>query len=182
LPAESANEAARLFATPLSGGRNARSCLVGWTMTKLANLLDLKLRGDDRGSLVAIEGRRNIPFDIARVYYIFGTKPGVERGFHAHRRLDQYAISVSGSCTILLDDGTERLELRLDRPDQALRLGPMIWHEMRDFSPECVLMVVADDVYEESDYITSSSPPCAAETSLERTHSRSAGSLSRTSQ
>jgi dTDP-4-dehydrorhamnose 3,5-epimerase-like enzyme len=116
-------------------------------------LFPLHILGDSRGSLIALEGCREVPFDIARVYYIFATQPGVERGFHAHRELNQVAVCVSGSCTIIVDDGSERREVPLDRPDQALRLGPMIWHEMRDFSPDCVLMVLADAAYDEKDYI-----------------------------
>jgi dTDP-4-dehydrorhamnose 3,5-epimerase-like enzyme len=116
-------------------------------------LCDLPLRGDERGSLVAVEGGNQIPFDIARVYYIFGTAPAVARGFHAHHTLDQYAICVSGSCMMRVDNGFESRELRLDRPDRALQLGPMIWHEMHGFSPDCVLLLVADAPYDEADYI-----------------------------
>ena len=116
-------------------------------------LMDLPVRGDDRGRLVAIEGGRLVPFDIARVYYIFDTDQGVARGYHAHRTLKQYAICVSGSCVMRVDNGSETSELRLDRPHQALYLGPMIWHEMHDFSPECVLLLVADAIYDEADYI-----------------------------
>jgi dTDP-4-dehydrorhamnose 3,5-epimerase-like enzyme len=78
---------------------------------------------------------------------------GVERGFHAHRKLEQLAIAVSGSCTFVLDDGSVREEVRLDRPDGALLMAPMVWHEMRDFSPECVLLVLASEPYSEDDYI-----------------------------
>jgi dTDP-4-dehydrorhamnose 3,5-epimerase-like enzyme len=113
----------------------------------------LPVRGDERGRLVAIEGGREVPFDIARVYYIYGTQPGTPRGFHAHRTLGQYAICVAGSCIMLVDNGRERREIRLDRPDRALFLGPMLWHEMRDFSPDCVLLLVADAPYDEADYI-----------------------------
>ena len=111
------------------------------------------MRGDERGSLIAIEGGANVPFQIARVYYVFGTKAGVDRGFHAHLELQQLAVCVSGSCTMVLDDGKQRVEVRLDSPTLALTIPPMIWHEMRDFSPDCVLMVLADAPYEESDYI-----------------------------
>lgn len=116
-------------------------------------LSSLHLRGDERGSLIAVEGGRDVPFDIARVYYIFGTQPGVERGFHAHRALQQYAICLSGSCTVTVDNGSKRRDVALNRPDEMLHLGPMIWHEMRGFSPDCVLMVVADARYDEGDYI-----------------------------
>lgn len=113
----------------------------------------LTVRGDDRGSLVAIEAGSDVPFPIARVYYIFDTKAGVDRGFHAHHDLQQLAVCVSGSCVMVLDDGAARQEFRLDRPDTGLRIGPMIWREMRDFSADAVLMVLASKPYDELDYI-----------------------------
>ena len=116
-------------------------------------LVTIPWRGDDRGSLCVIEGERDTNFPILRIYYIFGTLPGVSRGFHAHRALRQLAVCVSGSCTMVLDDGHERRSVVLDRPDQALAIGPMIWREMHDFSSDAVLMVLADQHYEETDYI-----------------------------
>jgi len=113
----------------------------------------LTVRGDERGSLIALEGGYDLPFEIARVYYVFGTELGASRGFHAHLALHQFAIAVSGSCTMLLDDGDQRVEVRLDRPERALSIGPMIWREMRDFTPDCVLLVFADAHYDETDYI-----------------------------
>ena len=116
-------------------------------------LIELKLRGDDRGSLVAIEAGIDAPFAILRAYYVFGTGDGVVRGLHAHRQLRQLAVSVSGACTMLIDDGKRRAEVRLDRPDQGLLMGAMVWREMHDFSPDCVLLVLADSAYDERDYI-----------------------------
>lgn len=110
-------------------------------------------RIDPRGSLVAIEGGSDIPFEIARVYYLFGIGSGAERGFHAHRALDQWAVCVAGSCLVTVDDGRERQDIRLHSPDLGLRIGPMVWHEMRDFSPDCVLMVLAAAPFDEADYI-----------------------------
>ncbi|WP_205480424.1 sugar 3,4-ketoisomerase [Sphingomonas arenae] len=124
-----------------------------YTLPAGCALVDLAIRGDDRGSLIALEGDRNLPFAVARVYYVFGTKAGVSRGFHAHRKLNQLAVAVSGSCTMLVDDGSRRTALPLDRPDQGLLLGPMLWREMHDFSPDCVLLVMADTPYDESDYV-----------------------------
>jgi dTDP-4-dehydrorhamnose 3,5-epimerase-like enzyme len=108
---------------------------------------------DDRGSLISLEGGGNVPFDIKRVYCIYGISPGAERGFHAHRDLRQMAVCLHGSCTIVLDNGRERREVRLDMPDQALEIGNMVWREMRDFSADCVLMVLASQHYDEADYI-----------------------------
>ena len=118
-------------------------------------LIDLEVKGDERGKLIALEGLRNVPFEVRRAYFIYGTQQGVARGFHAHRRLWQLATCVSGGCRMLLDDGREKLELSLDRPDKALLIAPMVWHEMHDFTADCVMLVLADDHYDEADYIRS---------------------------
>ena len=116
-------------------------------------LLPLAVKGDERGRLVAIEGANDAPFAIARVYYVYATTAGTVRGLHAHRTLNQLAVAVAGSCDMLLDDGAKRVTVTLDDPATALTLPPMVWHEMRDFSPDCVLMVLADASYDEGDYI-----------------------------
>jgi dTDP-4-dehydrorhamnose 3,5-epimerase-like enzyme len=116
-------------------------------------LINLKTLGDERGSLIAIEEGYNTPFEIKRVYYIFDTKEGVERGFHAHINLKQLAITVKGSCTFVLDNGSTREEMKLDNPNQGLLIEGLIWREMKDFSPDCVLLVLASEHYDESDYI-----------------------------
>lgn len=118
-------------------------------------LVPLQAHGDDRGSLVSLEEGRNIPFEIKRVYYMFKTKEGVRRGFHAHKSLRQVAIAVRGSCRFVLDDGTERVELCLDNPAQGLVIESFMWREMYDFSDDCVLMVLADQLYDEADYVRS---------------------------
>ncbi|WP_174866004.1 sugar 3,4-ketoisomerase [Pectobacterium polaris] len=116
-------------------------------------LIQLQTHGDDRGSLIALEQDQNIPFEIKRVYYLFSTKKNVRRGFHAHKKLKQVAIAVRGSCRFLLDDGSEKIELLLDNPAQGLLIESFVWREMYDFSEDCVLMVLADRFYDESDYI-----------------------------
>lgn len=116
-------------------------------------VLPLSPKGDERGSLVAIEQGRDVPFDIARAYYLFGTREGVTRGLHAHRRLKQCAIAVRGSCRMLLDDGRAKHWMTLDDPVAGLLLPPMVWHEMSDFSSDCVLLVLADAPYDEAEYI-----------------------------
>ncbi|WP_395306504.1 sugar 3,4-ketoisomerase [Enterobacter sichuanensis] len=116
-------------------------------------IIPLQAHGDDRGSLIALEEENNIPFEIKRVYYMFNTKEGVRRGLHAHRRLKQVAIAVRGSCRFVLDDGIERVEILLDNPGQGLLIDSCMWREMYDFSKDCVLMVLADSHYDESDYI-----------------------------
>lgn len=116
-------------------------------------LIPLQAHGDERGSLIALEKDSNIPFEIKRVYYMFNTLKNVRRGLHAHRNLKQVAIAVRGSCRFVLDNGKERIELLLDNPAQGLLIDSCIWREMYDFSQDCVLMVLADSHYDESDYI-----------------------------
>ena len=122
-------------------------------MTGKYKLVDFKTLGDERGSLIAIEEGYNAPFHIKRVYYIFDTKEGVRRGFHAHINLKQMAICVKGSCTFVLDDGKSNEEIRLDSANQGLLIEGLIWREIYDFSPDCVLIVLANEHYDESDYI-----------------------------
>ena len=112
-----------------------------------------EIKGDNRGSLIALEANIDIPFDIKRVYYIFGTKEGVVRGLHAHKTLKQILICVSGSCTIVLDDGGMREEVVLEDASVGLEVGPRVWREMKCFSSDAVLLVVASDYYNEDDYI-----------------------------
>ena len=119
----------------------------------LVKILDLPIRGDDRGSLIAIEQSQTIPFDIKRVYYIFGTQPNVARGFHAHKVLSQLLVCVSGSCDVILDNGVKREIVTLDRPDKGLLVESMIWREMHRFSNDSVLLVLASNHYSEDDYI-----------------------------
>ena len=108
---------------------------------------------DARGVLVALEGGRQVPFGIARVYWVFDVDPASPRGFHAHRALHQWAVCVAGSCRMRLSDGHNWREAVLDSPDLGLHIGPMIWHEMHDFAPGSVLLVLASAAYVESDYI-----------------------------
>ncbi|MCW0506442.1 MULTISPECIES: sugar 3,4-ketoisomerase [Aeromonas] len=119
----------------------------------LVNLIDLPMLGDERGSLLSLESNISIPFDIKRIYYIYGTKHGVSRGFHAHKTLKQVAIAVCGSCRFRLDNGKEQADIMLDNPAQGLLIESFMWREMHDFSDNCVLMVLADQLYDESDYI-----------------------------
>jgi len=109
--------------------------------------------GDERGSLVTLEGTKSVPFNIKRVYYIFGTKEGISRGFHAHLNLKQVAVCVKGSCQFVLDNGKQRQEVILDSPTKGLLIEDLTWREMFNFSPDCVLLVLASEYYDELDYI-----------------------------
>ena len=119
----------------------------------IVKLYDFPRMGDERGGLVAMDQTSGVPFDIRRVYYVLGTRPGVTRGLHAHKKLHQIAVCVAGSCRMTLDDGVEREDVIMDSSKVAVDLPPMLWHEMHDFSVDCVLLVLASDYYDESDYI-----------------------------
>ena len=116
-------------------------------------MIELPEFSDPRGNLAVVEGNRHIPFEIKRVYYLYDVPPGTERGVHAHRTLRQLIFAISGGFDVLLDDGYERKQLRLSRPNQGLYVCPMVWREIRNFSEHAVCMVLASSLYDEGDYI-----------------------------
>ncbi len=119
----------------------------------IGKLINLKIHGDDRGSLIALENSKSFPFEIKRVFYIFGTQEGISRGNHSHYKTKQFLISISGSFKVTLDDGINKKTFNLDKPNLGLLQDPYIWGTMHDFSEDCVLMVLANDLYKEDDYI-----------------------------
>lgn len=108
---------------------------------------------DYRGVLVAIQQIKDIPFEIKRIYYMYNTKKDVIRGCHAHKNLRQVLICISGSCKILLDDGIEKEIVALDKKNLGLYIGANIWREMFEFSEDAVLLVLASEYYDDTDYI-----------------------------
>lgn len=118
-------------------------------------LIDMDIHGDNRGKLIAIEGTKNIPFDIKRVYYIYDTIPEESRGFHAHKTLEQLIVAIDGACQFVLDDGKKREKVWLNSPNKALYIGKNMWREMKHFSYGCKLMVLASEYYDEKEYIRS---------------------------
>lgn len=118
----------------------------------LIKIIDFPNFKDQRGTLVAIESNQSIPFKIKRLYYIFNTS-NQARGFHAHIDLKQVAICLKGSCRFILDNGHLKDEILLTSPTQGLVIDSLIWREMHDFSDDCVLLVLASEHYDESDYI-----------------------------
>lgn len=109
--------------------------------------------GDNRGQLVSLEEYNDIPFKIKRVYYMYDTSKGVTRGCHAHKSLEQILICIHGSCKILLDNGIEKKIVYLEKPYEGLYVPNNMWREMYDFSEDTVLICLASDIYNESDYI-----------------------------
>lgn len=116
-------------------------------------ITEISTLGDERGNLSVIEELKNVPFEIKRVFYIYGTKEGVRRGFHGHYKTRQALISVSGSCKVYLDNTKRQEDVILDSPNKVLILEPNDWHEMYDFSEDCVLLVLASELYDSKDYI-----------------------------
>ena len=124
-------------------------------MTPLLNrcqLIDLPKIADQRGNLTFVEGGHHIPFDIARVYYLYDVPGGAERGGHAHRELNQLIVAMSGSFDVVLDDGLEKRRIHLNRSYQGLLVVPMLWRELDNFSSGSVCMVLASNKYDETDY------------------------------
>lgn len=108
---------------------------------------------DNRGALTPIEELLDIPFLIKRVYYMYDTDKNIIRGKHSHKSLEQVLICVSGECSILLDNGLVKETIRLYEKNYGIYIGPNIWHEMFDFKEGSVLIALASDYYDESDYI-----------------------------
>ena len=115
--------------------------------------IELPNLGDDRGSLMVLESNKNVPFKVKRIYYILDAKPDVPRGSHAHKELMQLAFCIKGSCNMIMDNGIEKQQVHLDKSNIGLMIPPMVWHEMHDFSEDCVMLVLASDYYFENDYI-----------------------------
>ncbi len=104
------------------------------------------------GNLSFIEGHQHIPFDIARVYYLYDVPGGAVRGGHAHKHLLQLLIAISGSFDVILDDGADKKRFHLNRSYYGLYVDTMIWRELDNFSSGAVCLVLASTVYDESDY------------------------------
>ncbi|MBB5515635.1 dTDP-4-dehydrorhamnose 3,5-epimerase-like enzyme [Rubricella aquisinus] len=116
------------------------------------HLIDLPRVSDARGALSFVEGQRHVPFDIARVYYLYDLGPAVTRGAHGHKALEQLIIAVAGRFEITLSDGQQSRRFELSRPDQGLYVGPMIWRDLGGFSEGAVCLVLASLPYDEADY------------------------------
>lgn len=119
----------------------------------MIKLIDLENHSDDRGSLVTAEFPKNIPFEIKRIYYLFGNQQDVERGKHAHKNLKQIYIAVSGFCSVEFSDGKENFTYELNNPKQGLLIDGVVWREIKKISKDCVLLVLASEIYKEDDYI-----------------------------
>src|SRR5436190_3089905 len=118
-------------------------------------LVDVPKISNPSGNLTFIEGGRHIPFEIQRVYYLYDVPGGAERGGHAHKRLQQLLIAISGSFDVVVDDGVQRRRYHLNRSYFGLYLPPMTWRELDNFSSGSVCLVLASEPYDEGDYYRS---------------------------
>ena len=116
-------------------------------------LFRFKELGDDRGKLVVVEALKDIPFEIKRIFYIYGTNADTVRGQHANRKSDFVLINLSGSCKIRLYDESEEYVVTLDRPNLGLYVPKMVWKDMYDFSKDSVLLTLSDEYYDPTEYI-----------------------------
>lgn len=115
-------------------------------------IIDLPKISDPRGNLTFIEGTRHIPFEIKRVYYLYDVPGGAERGAHGHRNLQQFVVAMSGAFDVVLDDGFETKKIHMNRSYYGLYISPMMWRDITNFSSGAVLMVLASEPYDASDY------------------------------
>ena len=116
------------------------------------HIIDLPKIADPRGNLTFIEGEKHVPFAIKRVYYTYDVPGGAERGAHAHKNLEQFIIAMSGSFDVVLDDGSQKKRVHMNRSYYGLYVCSMIWREIDNFSSGSVCMVLASEFYEETDY------------------------------
>jgi hypothetical protein len=121
-------------------------------MPKRCELIDLQKITDPRGNLSVVEGFKDIPFEIKRVFYLYDVPTGEDRGAHAHKELHQFMICLSGSFDVVIDDGNHKTSFHLNRPWRGLHVPPMNWGAEVNFDPGSICLVLASDVYKESDY------------------------------
>lgn len=121
-------------------------------MIENCKFINLPKITDPRGNLTFVEGSQHIPFDIARVYYLYDVPGGAERGGHAHKNLQQLIIPLAGSFDIHLDDGISKRTFHMNRSYIGLYVCPMIWREIDNFSSGAVCLVLASSPYDEADY------------------------------
>jgi WxcM-like, C-terminal. len=124
-------------------------------MIEQCRLIEFPQKGDDRGHLVIVEGNQDIPFEIKRVFYIYGSDKEVIRGKHANYNTEFVLINVAGTSKVKVDDGINQKIFRLDRPHIGIYLPKMVWKDMYDFSHDSVLLVLASEHYDENEYIRS---------------------------
>lgn len=119
-----------------------------------AQMLEFPQRGDERGHLVVVEGKDDIPFEIKRIFYIYGSDHDIVRGQHANQKTEFVLINVAGTCKVKVEDGKgNEAVFLLNRPHTGIYLPQMVWKDMYDFSDDSVLLCLASEHYDASEYI-----------------------------
>lgn len=131
-------------------------------------LVELPVIQNPQGNLTFIEEQRHVPFPIARVYYLYDVPGGAMRGGHAHRALEQLIVAITGSFEVVVDDGSERETVTLNRSRVGLYMPPMIWRELVNFSSGSVCMVLASAYYDEADYFRDYDEFCSVAAGMEQ--------------
>jgi len=128
---------------------------MGKIKVKNCKIIELQIIQDVPDGLISVANSMdNIPFEIKRSYYIYGLyNPNAVRGMHAHKKLQQVIFCINGSVTLSVDDGTKKQDYYMDKPNIGIYLGIELWHTMKNFSKDCILLVFASELYNESDYI-----------------------------
>lgn len=120
----------------------------------MAQMLEFQQKGDERGHLVIVEGMKDVPFDIKRIFYIYGSDRNVVRGKHANRRSEFVLINVAGTSKVRVRDGRgNEAVYSLNRPRTGIYLPRMVWKEMYDFSEDSVLLCISSEHYDPEEYI-----------------------------
>ena len=122
-------------------------------ISEISKILEFNERGDERGNLVVIEGNQDIPFQIKRIFYMYGSDPDVIRGQHTNRHSSFVLVNVSGTSKVRITDGKEEIIVVLDKPRMGVYIPPMYWKDMYDFSSDSVLLVLSDEHYDGTEYI-----------------------------
>ena len=117
------------------------------------NLIELSKFQNSAGNITVLENRSNIPFIVKRIYYLYDVPGGESRGGHAHHNLEQYIVAASGSFDVIIDDGFNKKRFFLNRPNLALHVVPGLWRKLDNFSSGSICMVLASEIYNESDYL-----------------------------
>ena len=123
------------------------------SLRDLCPILQFGDLGDERGKLVVIEGAQSIPFDIKRIFYIYGSDATVIRGQHANRNSEFVLVNVAGQSKVRITDGTEEFIVELNKPMMGVYIPKMIWKDMYDFSSDSVLLVLASTHYDAKEYL-----------------------------
>jgi dTDP-4-dehydrorhamnose 3,5-epimerase-like enzyme len=117
-------------------------------------MIEFPQLGDERGQLVVVEQLKEVPFEMKRIFYIYGTKEKVVRGQHANRFSQFFLINLNGNCKVKVDDGRNQEVIILDKPHTGVYLDKMVWKDMYDFSPDSILLVISSELYDKTEYIT----------------------------